>query len=256
MNKYWWFFLFLGSLGQLNAQNSFTDSKTGVQFIFRIETNMFPSNWYDAEIQGKALPIDKAEISRSIKVFRKCMAKYPAEILKKHLKKVYVVKSLTFYGNVGFGGTYSIDKSALYISNNGVAQGYTNNYLEQTFHHEFSSILLEKYANFFNKTNWQAINGKDFKYGSGGVAAIQDNQSSTSFDEVSNQKGFLCQYAQSDLEEDFNMFAENLFKARPKFWKIVAEYPKLTQKLTLLIKFYQSISPSFTLEYFKKISKE
>jgi hypothetical protein len=256
MNKYCLVFSFPWLLGQLNAQNSVIDSKTGIQFIFRIEANMFPSNWYEAEIQGKALPIDKAEISRSIQVFRKCVAKYPAEILKKHLKKVYVVKSLTFYGNVGFGGTYSSDKAALYISNNGVAQGYTNDYLEQTFHHEFSSILLEKHPHLFNKADWQAINGQEFSYGSGGVSAIQNNESSTSFDEQANQNGFLSQYSQSDIEEDFNIFAENLFKARPKFWEIVAQYPQLTQKLKLLIAFYHRISPSFHLDYFKKISKK
>jgi hypothetical protein len=78
----------------------------------------------------------------------KALKKYPTSALQKELKAVYFLKSMKFY-NIGYGGTNSND--ALYLTNNGEMLGYTELYLEQTFHHEFSSILYRNHPSFWMK---------------------------------------------------------------------------------------------------------
>ena len=49
-------------------------------------------------------------------------------------------------------------------------------------------------------------------------------------------------------------FAENLFVNNGDFFEIVESYETLSLKLGLILDFYNSINPIFTLEYFKEIS--
>src|SRR6187551_3833521 len=114
----------------------------GVLVSFRFSPSIFPVDWQAAPISAKASAINTTEIGRSKSVMINALKKYPTSALVKNLRAVYFIKEMTFY-NVGYGGTNSTD--ALYLTNAGTKEGYTNLYLEQTFHHEYSSIL---YRNF------------------------------------------------------------------------------------------------------------
>ena len=160
---------------------------------------------------------------------------------------------MTFY-NVGYGGTNTTD--ALYLTNNGVAEGYTNLYLEQTFHHEYSSILYRNYSSFLDEAAWKKANNTGFDYNDpeAGVGAIRNNQSSQDLDTALCVKGFLTQYSLSGMENDINTFAQNLFSPSGNFWNYVDHYPNINKKTKLLISFYNKIDPVFTENYFKKLS--
>ena len=159
---------------------------------------------------------------------------------------------MEFFGQ-SYGGTNST--SEVYLSNRGIALGYTDFWLEQTFHHEFSSILLRNYGYLFSKKKWMSFN-KDIEYGKGGVYALKDGTASIEFDYDLNELGVLTQYSKSSLEEDFNIFAQNLFLSDRGFWEVVALHERIKNKTALIIAFYKSINSSFTEEYFKNISKE
>ena len=160
---------------------------------------------------------------------------------------------MKFY-EVGYGGTNSTD--ALYLTNSGTAAGYSDLYLEQTFHHEYSSILYRNYPSFIDEEAWKEINiaGFDYNDPENGVGAIRNNESSQDLDTALCKKGFLTQYSLSGIENDINTFAQNIFSPSAGFWKIVDQYPRIKQKVKLLIDFYNKIDPLFTVDYFKKLN--
>lgn len=228
------------------------EAQQKIEIIFEVEEDMFPYSWRGGDINGKARPLEEQEHERSMKLVKKAMDKYPDGFLEQYITRVYVLDYLEFYG-LAFGGTNSDD--VVYIVNQGKTMGYTDEYVEQTFHHEFSSILFRKNPDSFNRQGWIACN-KNFTYGTGGVDALRDNTSSTEMDTYYAEMGVLCQYATSDIEEDFNTFAEQLFCASEGFWELTNDFPLLNKKLKLIVQFYQKLDPLFTLQYFSKISEE
>lgn len=222
--------------------------------IFTADEDIFPLDWYEPDINAKTESLAESEIERSRKIMLSALDKYPAEVLKKKLKKLYVLKSMNFFG-VDYGATYA--ENCVYVANDGIDEGYTDLVIEKEFHHEFSSVLFIDYYYLFNESEWRQINSADFVYfdeETGGAAAIKEEKASEEFDPKLHEVGFLYEYAQSTLENDFNSFAENIFAYDGNFFEIVEEYEKLSLKLELTIEFYNSINPKFTIEYFKEIS--
>ncbi|MBI5856799.1 MAG: hypothetical protein HZB42_04035 [Sphingobacteriales bacterium] len=226
----------------------------GVSVYFNVTTaDAFPEEWQSAPTSAASEPIAKSEISRSKSAIVAAISKYPAGLLKLTLKSVYFFKSMSFF-NVGFGGTNSND--AVYVTNDGESNGYTDSYLEQTFHHEYSSILMRGYSRFLDTIAWKNANipGFDYNDPEAGVGAIRNNESSQSFDTALCKKGFLTQYAISSLENDLNTLAQNLFKPDEDFWIYFDTYPRIRQKVKLLVAFYGKLDKSFTEDYFRKFS--
>ena len=225
----------------------------GVPVRFDYDSSIFPESWRVAPINGWGESIVANEIERTEKVIRKALNKYPAIVLESNLKAVFYLKSMKFY-EIGFGGTNS--DNALYLTNDGVDLGYTDAYLEQTFHHEFSSILFRNFPALLDTTAWNAANVKGFIYNDpeDGVGAIRSNQSSQSFDTVLCARGCLTQYTLSSLENDLNTIAQNLFRPDPGFWEIVESYPLIRKKVSLLIEFYLRIHSKFTEAYFRQFA--
>jgi hypothetical protein len=226
----------------------------GVNVSFSYLKTIFPPSWQEAPISAKADPIIAGEVSRSKFITAKALAKYPVEMLAANLHAVYWLKKMSFY-DVGYGGTNSTD--ALYLTNNGTSLGYTDDYLEQTFHHEFSSILFRNYPSMFDTSAWKAANlNFDYNDPEDGVGAIRNNASSQDLDTILCKRGMLTQYAMSSLENDINTVAQNLFCPSPGFWKIVDQYPRVKKKVNLLIAFYRKISTTFDESYFRKMAEK
>ncbi|MCS7078338.1 MAG: hypothetical protein NZ455_16620 [Bacteroidia bacterium] len=225
--------------------NDYVDTLTGVKIIW--QEIQFPTKWLYGPISATYSFIEEREKNRFVPIILKAMRKYPAAVLKKNLKRIYLVGYLSFYG-VKFGGTNSND--CLYLCNEGSHRGYTDFYLEQIFHHEFSSILLRNYPQYFQKEEWIKYTKHEFQEGATGVDAIKNGTNKTEFDEELCHKGILYQYALSTLENDFNSYAENIFCPTKEFWKVVEQYPNVRQKLYLIIDFYHEINKEFDMNYF------
>lgn len=232
-----------------NAQSVFTDSLTGIEVSFITDDEMFPASWRSGNINGYAVSLDTSEYERSKKIISAALAKYPKEVLKKNLKKVYVLKSLHFY-NVGYGGTNSTD--AVYVTNKGANRNYSSQYIEQVFHAELSSILLRNYTQNIDESEWSECHDQEFVYGGAGHEAIRSGKASEYYDSAYHEMGFLNQYATSNFENDLNSFAKNIFAPDPEFWTVCNKYENVKCKLKKAILFYRKINPVFTEEYFKK----
>ena len=226
----------------------------GIPVKFTLTASTFPEEWRAAPINATAELIDPAEIPRCKPVMVKTLNKYPRAVLQANLKAVYFFKGILFY-NVGYGGTNSSDM--VYLTNNGEAQGYTVTYLEQTFHHEFSSILFRNFPSLLDTIAWKKANiaGFDYNDPEAGVGAIRNNESSQTLDTTLSKKGFLTQYALSGMENDINTMAQNFFNPDPGFWTIVDKFPRIRQKATLLIAFYNKINTVFTEQYFRQFAR-
>ncbi len=226
----------------------------GILVSFSYSSSIFPVDWQAAPISAAGEAIIATETGRSKSVMAKALKKYPASALQKELKAVYFLKSMKFY-TIGYGGTNS--NNALYLTNNGEPLGYTELYLEQTFHHEFSSILYRNHPSFFDEAEWKNANitGFDYNDPEAGVGAIRNNESSQDLDTVLCAKGFLTQYSLSGMENDINTFAQNIFSPSQNFWQYVAIYPRINKKTKLLIAFYNKIDPVFTETYFRNLSR-
>jgi hypothetical protein len=237
----------------LTAQNSDTTIRK-VYVGFGYSKDIFPESWRDAPINATGRQIDRGEITRSKTIIAKALTKYPEIMFEYNLKSVFFLKEMTFY-NVGFGGTNSAD--AVYLTNQGASSGYTDKYLEQSFHHEFSSILFRDYPSFLDTNEWKRTNVSDFVYNDpeNGVGAIRNNQSSQDLDTLLCKKGLLTQYGGSSIENDVNTFAQNLFCPEKNFWTYVDRFPRIRKKADLLIRFYGQLSSMYTETYFRKMDK-
>lgn len=239
--------------GEPEVVTRVTHEATGIELIFVLEDGMFPQSWYQAEINAQAEALEIDEIERTIQVLNASLAKYPEKLIKNNLKRVYVLKSLEFFGT-SYGGTYT--SNAVFLSNKGIKRGYTDSYIEKVFHAEFSSILYNNYVVNFQEESWKSANAEGFEYGSGGMLALKTGKSSESFQNQHNELGFLNQYAQSSIENDFNSFAKNLFYPTKDFWKLTEEWPGLKAKLELIVAFYGKIDEQFDLEFFRGLTGE
>jgi hypothetical protein len=224
----------------------------GVEINFLADDKIFPKSWLTEEINAKATSLDTGEYARSKAIIIKALNKYPAEVVRRHLTKIYVVRQLEFYGQ-SYGGTSST--SEVYVVNDGADMGYTDFWIEQAFHSEFSSILFRNYLFLFDKKKWISYN-KGIHYGQYGVDALKEGKASKVFDLELNKKGVLSQYGTASIEEDFNIFAENLFSSSTGFWQIVKTQDRIRQKTEQVIEFYNLIDDRFTEEYFRMISEK
>lgn len=225
----------------------------GVKVVSDYSRSIFPPGWQQAPINATGEQISSEELQRIEPIITIALKKYPERLLSVTLKSVFLTKSMSFY-NVGFGGTNSND--AVYVTSDGVSKGYTTSYIEQTFHHEFSSVLFRDYPSLIDTTSWKKQNDPGFDYNDpeNGVGAIKNNESSQQLSTELAEKGMLTQYAMSALENDINTIAQNLFKPDPEFWKIADAYPKVGNKVKLLIAFYGKLSPVFTEQYFRNFN--
>ncbi|MCB9189939.1 MAG: hypothetical protein H6600_08920 [Flavobacteriales bacterium] len=239
------------TLCSLTGSAQFIDPRTKIPIYFEVNDDTFPESWHSDEIAAKGVDLDTSEIERSKRNVLAALKKYPIEFLQKNLKGIYVLKSIEFFGQK-FGGTNSSD--IVYIANNGVSMGYTNFYLEKSFHHEFSSILLRNYPSLLDKSKWAEKNG--ISYGAGGVQALKNNTDSQSLQDKWASKGFLHEYACSSQENDFNAFAENIFNPDKDFYNQVEKFEVLKHKFDMIIDFYAHLDPWFSRNFFEMIRED
>ena len=220
----------------------------GIPIETKVHQHTFHSEWRKAPVNAFAENLDKDEVQRSTEAMRNALNKYPQSLLSNNLDRIYILKNLEFHGT-SFGGTYCYDD--VYINNLGRGQGYTKLFLEASFHHEFSSILLKEYA--FPYDRWNALNPADFNYKDGGLNALINKShisSGLEEDKLLHTQGFLNKYATSEIEEDINTYSEWIFSEPEKFQMYMKKYPIVAKKFEVWLSFYHKVNPAYTESFF------
>ena len=230
------------------AQEIVKADHSGTKICFVADKKIFPRSWRNDKTAPHARAIKQEAWPHLISIINIALNKYPEKVTRKNLKKVYILRTMMFFG-LDFGGTYH--KKKVYLTSNGIKHGYTDQYIKGTFHHEFSSVLLKRHRKYFDEDAWHAINPPDFSYGEGGVAALKASSTNLEFDTCLYQSGFLNEYSLASMEEDFNCYAQFLFLSTPEFWEAWETSEAVKRKTALLIAFYHRLDSVFTLEYFR-----
>ena len=217
-------------------------------------SDLFPESWRDAPIRATGQALDDSQFERVSIILKRGFSKYPEEFLKEHLKKVYVLSALRYSG-VSAAGTNS--RTAVYLKVGEVNDGFTDTFVEDTFHAELSSILLRNRAMVFDAEAWHKLNPDDFEYSNVlGVGAIKAGKASLQSNKNLHALGFRNQYAQSSLENDFNDYAGALFTGDKMLWELAETHAAIRGKLTLTIAFYHRLDPSWTEEMFRMFVRQ
>ena len=201
----------------------------------------FPPRWLAAPILARAKQLPAHETARLLPVIDDFLSVYPKRVLNDNLVAIYLMAELSFYGK-SFGATNS--KSSLYIRSDGAGKGYTSAFVFSRMHSEFSSILMRNHA--FPENDWRSANSASFKYVGSGTQFLGRPDLYGQNPELLTS-GFIVKYAQSSMENDFNMISDWLFTRRNELKQLARQYRRIESKRQLAIKFYKSIDEGFDL---------
>lgn len=236
---------------------------------FPEDRTFLPKSWIESPIEATIEPLQSELHDRAGNILKAALEKYPIKIRERFLEGIFVVGSLRFY-DVGYGGTYMANsrRIVLVYRETFEARGF-----EQRFHHEFSSLLLKQNEDLFENERWSSANEASFVYRAAGVVEVQmgDRSEATKVLAAEQKKtggsgssllqldpglmkgGFLTPYNQVSVEQDLNETAAHLF-TNPELWELCHLYPRLDQKVDVLIDFYRRIDQSMDRLYFRKLT--
>lgn len=215
------------------------EARYGVSFVSKVDEHFMPESWRKPPIQGSVRRIEPAELQRFSKALATALSKYPAAVIRDNLRRICLARSMEFYGQP-YGGT--VDNDSVYLCSDGEDQGYDDAYLESAFHHELSSLLMRRHG--FPEERWRACNPDGFRYASkenGGVRAIAEGRASREGSRDFYEQGLLSEYSRAELEEDVNMFYEQLMMDPGKLDRLASSYERIRRKLAICRQFYASI---------------
>ncbi len=169
-------------------------------------------------------------------------AVYPAGFVPRVLKTVALASHIDVWGEDA-GGFYHDHMIA--VNFEGLEDGGTHSFDVDTVHHELSSIVRRETT--FNVTTWEAANPKGFRYMSlQGYKAVLADAGPVAGDAALHRAGFVSQYGQTSLDNDWNTYAERIFGHGTEFARWLTVEPARRPKTRLLMDVYMSLDPRFT----------
>lgn len=245
------------------------ETRPPVPIDFPASGGFLPDPWTRAPIDAEVTPLEIGLQARAAAIITKGLQKYPEPLVKQFLGGVSIVGSLRFY-HVSYGGTYMSEARKVVLA---YKRKFDSRGFEQRLHHEFSSLLLKMNQKSFSKRRWSAANPPGFTYRAGGVIEEQHGDrseatkvlgaeqkktggSGSSLLRVSPalmEEGFLTPYNRISVEQDVNEMAAHLF-TDPEIWKFCEDYPRIDQKVDVLIDFYRTLNPTMDRLYFRNLT--
>lgn len=236
---------------------------------FPEDRSFLPKSWITAPIDAAMEPLKKELHDEAAGIINTALAKYPAKIRARCLRGIHVVGGLRFY-DVSYGGTYMANSRRIVLV---YREGFEKRGFEQRFHHEFSSLLLEQNESLFEFERWTSANEPDFSYRAGGTMEEQNGDLSEStrvlqaeqkktggsgssllqLDIALMEDGFLTRYNMISIEEDLNEIAAHLF-TNHELWEMCRRYPRIDQKVDVLIEFYRRLDKSMDRLFFRHLT--
>lgn len=156
----------------------------------------FPVKTAHGMIDGKA--VDAKTVEKYAPLFIQEFSLYPEAFIKKaKLKRVVFCMALSYADQLR-AVVPDLENNTLYLD---LKRGdYSKPYQRGAIHHDFFHMIdwLDDFK-LYEDDEWTKLNGKDFKYGSGGVNAQNDPKTGVLTDKY---PGFLNHYSTTGVEED------------------------------------------------------
>ncbi len=192
----------------------------------------FVSPYWRARSGFKIAKVDKRVLPKARRVVNAFSSRYKNKLLRETLKSVNIV-GIFRIGKMNYSGSYRRNTIVLKVP-----MRHSDFYLERVLHHEYSSILLNKYSMpWKDKLKWKqssdVYGGKKLRN-----YYLRNSQGARSEHKSLLRKGFLTPYSATTFENDFNILAEYLFM-KPRHFKYLAKkYPKIRIKRDIAIRYY------------------
>jgi len=145
------------------------------------------------------------------------------------------------------GGTY-FDKAIVVNATSLTASDFDTHITSKIVYHEWSSLVLKKYYDRFDHESWNRCLPVGFHYDVDRFEPNDDDQARPTMALL--RDGFIMPYAQTAMENDFNLISEWLFSAEPALWKWYSASRPFRMKVNATIEFYRRIDDTLTFEYF------
>ena len=176
--------------------------------------------------------------SESLDGIETALEVYPEGFVSKFINAIYISGPMLMEGAEA-GGTYS--RNSIILSNISDKNGTNFNYENSLrgVHHELSSLIYLR-SPFVNLA-WQGLLPESWSPASSNYEALtQDRSIGPDY-----ENGFLSTYGKTNIENDFNIFAEFAFSEPEKLRDLAAKYPTIAKKLSLFITAYKQVLPEY-----------
>ena len=162
---------------------------------------------------------------------------YNKKFLSSNIEEIVLLRDLTFTG-ASVGGLS--DGNVIYIClddyENDLVQGSSIYF--NALNHEFSSNILKK-MKFTKKIVWRTISDVYFETREYLLKCLRDTRFSRTVNSKLLENGFLANYALTNMENDFNVYAEKLFSKDIDLISAKEKYSNVKKKLELLKEVYR-----------------
>ena len=227
---------------QIDGEIASIQQDFNVQVHYTYDRDLFfPASWKSTSTEMFAKQVERVEVARLLPIIRTFLSDHPLSVIHSDLDHIYVLAELSFKGR-DYGSTYN--QRSIYITCKDVESRYTEEFLAQRLHSEFSSILLH---HPFPSQQWTQINPPDFRYSGTGFEVVHLS-SRYDFSEHFCADGFLLSYSKSSMENDFNMISSWLFTKKDALDDVSRRHRKISQKQALAEQFYLSISDQYRFD--------
>ena len=210
------------------------------------DSNQLPSSVVFKIKNGEAVvkisPLKEGQFFNYLSVLQKALAKYPQSLIRNTLTDVYIGGPYTENDAIIVG---MYERTKLFLFYNHKEGNNAPLFLEQTFHHEFSSILIQRYD--FPAFDWLKLNPKDFSYiiNPKKIDEYMNSVGTYAADKAMLEQGVISAYGMVNAENDINTYAELIFTQPDKMKQYINTYPVIAKKYQMIKKFYLSLSPQF-----------
>lgn len=248
----------LGQASRADGSAHVLDPDTGVEIVTVAEEKMFPDNWYQAPIPPRVTSLRPEAAAYPTEIVEQELHKYPSAFVSANLKTIYLVHDLVFHG-VELGGLNWLDQRRIYISVGDMDFPDAAGWLRCTVHHEFAHVLAGNHMRNFRALGWARLNLHDYHYGNGFVEAIRrgrDGSDSTAISEEYLKKGFIREYSMASIAEDYATICEHLLSGDPALLDATEKYGVIRHKVEAVKRFYASLDPFFTADYFTGLQQQ
>jgi len=113
------------------AKRTYIDESTQIKFVSGRSLDGVKKDW-------KSITPTRKQFSNTKKELQKAFSKYPNNFLIHYLDMIIIYAKLNYQG-VEYAGSINRDKKCIFIT---LRDGLS--YVENIFHHEFNTILLDK----------------------------------------------------------------------------------------------------------------